>query len=145
MSNENENNNPDYVESQEIPSPYSASQFGEVKKFWGMAENSYCMLMHLSLFAGVAVPGAGLVLPIVMWAVNKDESPVIDQHGKNIFNFMISLFIYLFVSAVLTLIIIGIIPLIAITIAAIVCPIMAAVKANDGTYWPYPLCIRFFK
>ncbi|MCL2624175.1 MAG: DUF4870 domain-containing protein [Planctomycetaceae bacterium] len=145
MSNENENNNPDYVESQEIPLSYSASQSGEDKKFWGMNLNTYCMLMHLSLFAGAAVPGAGFILPIVMWAVNKDESPVIDQHGKNIFNFMINMFIYAMVSLILIFAIVGIFTFIATVIAVIVCPIVAAVKANDGKYWPYPLCIWFFK
>jgi uncharacterized Tic20 family protein len=145
MSQENENINSDSVEPREMPQPFMASPSGVDRKFWGMAENSYCMLMHLSLFAGAVVPGAGLALPIVMWAINKDESQVIDQHGKNIFNFLISMLIYVFASILLTIIIIGIIPLIAIVIASIVLPIIAAVKANDGKYWPYPLCIRFFK
>jgi len=139
MSNENEYVNPEVVETR------GTSPSGEPKKYWGMPENSFCMLMHLSLFAGVVVPGAGLVLPIVMWVTNKDESPVIDQHGKNILNFMISMFIYAMVSAILIIVVVGILTLIAVVVVSIVFPIIATVKANDGKYWPYPLCIRFFK
>ena len=149
MSTENDYNQAENFQPTEFPQPQmpppGSPQGGPPQMFWGMAENTYCMLMHLSLFAGAAVPGAGLVLPIVMWVVNKDQSPVIDANGKNILNFMISIFIYAFVSGILSLMIIGLIPLFAVIIAAIVCPIIAAVKANNGEYWPYPLCIRFFK
>jgi uncharacterized Tic20 family protein len=53
--------------------------------------------------------------------------------------------IYVIASIPLMFIGIGIVTFIAVIIANIVCPIIAAVKANDGKYWPYPLCIRFFK
>ena len=136
MSNEN-----DYVNV----SPENTGETAPPRQFWGMSENTFCMLMHLSLFAGAVVPGAGLVLPIVMWATNKDESPIIDQHGKNILNFIISMVIYAAASLVLMIIVVGFFTLIAVGVLAIVFPIIAAVKANDGIYWPYPLCIRFFK
>ena len=110
-----------------------------------MNENSFCMLMHLSQFAGAAVPGAGLVLPIVMWATNKDQSPTIDRHGKNIFNFMLSMLIYICVSVLLIFVLVGILTTIVLAILAIAFPIIAAIKANNGEYWDYPLCIRFFK
>ena len=141
MSNGNDQNfDEGFSSPDETVPPQSAPPSGPPQMFWGMTENTYCMLMHLSQFAGT-----GPILPIVMWAVNKDQSPLIDQHGKNILNFIISMFIYVFASAILMLIVIGIIPLIAIAIASIACPIIAAVKANNGEYWPYPLCIRFFK
>lgn len=101
--------------------------------------------MHLSLFASIIVPGAGLVLPIVMWVTNKDQSTAIDQHGKNILNFLISMLIYAVASIALMFIFVGIFTFIAVAIVSIVFPIIAAIKANDGQYWPYPLCIRFFK
>jgi len=103
------------------------------------------MVMHLSLFASIIVPGAGLVLPIVMWVTNKDQSTAIDQHGKNILNFLISMLIYAVASIALMFIFVGIFTFIAVAIVSIVFPIIAAIKANDGQYWPYPLCIRFFK
>jgi len=113
---------------------------GPPQMFWGMTENTYCMLMHISQLVGT-----GPILPIVMWAINKDQSPMIDQHGKNILNFIISMFIYIMVSIALVFIIVGFITAMAIGVMMIACPIIAGIKANEGNYWPYPLCIRFFK
>lgn len=110
----------------------------------GMEENTYLMLMHLSQFAGYMVPLAGFIVPIVMWAVNKDKNENVDRHGKNILNFMLSWIIYGVVSAILLIILIGIPLLMALIIMQIVFIIMAAVKANNGEFWKYPLSIPFF-
>ena len=114
-------------------------------KPWGMEQKTFLLLMHLSQLASFVIPGAGLVLPIVMWATNKDESPEIDRHGKVILNWMISLFIYFVVSAILILVVIGAFMLVALAIVNLVFVVMGAVKANEGVLWPYPLSIRFFK
>lgn len=113
-----------------------------------MNENTYIVLMHLSQFAGFLIPGLGFILPIVMWLVNAKDYPNIDRHGKNIANFMISMFIYMVVAGIFCLTIIGLvigIPMfIAIGILELVFIIIATVKANSGQYWKYPLSITFF-
>ncbi len=114
-------------------------------KPWGMEINQFSMLMHLSQFAGYLIPMAGLILPIVMWVTNKDKSPVIDQHGKNILNWMISLVIYVIVSFILMFVLIGIVTLIGVLICSIVFTIMGAVKANNGEIYKYPMSITFLK
>ena len=115
------------------------------KKPWGMDLNTFCMLMHLSQLTNGIVPGAGIALPIIMWATQKDEFSVIDQHGKIIFNWLLSSLIYSLVSGILVLILIGILGLIAVSICSLVFAIIGGVKANDGEVWEYPLCIHFFK
>ena len=114
------------------------------KLHWGMNEKSFCLLLHLSQLAGMAIPGAGLVLPIVMWATEKDNSPLIDEHGKVIFNWMISSLIYTLVSGILCFFIIGIPLLIVILVLVFVFPIIGGIKANEGIVWKYPLSISFF-
>lgn len=115
-------------------------------KPWDMEENTFLMLMHLSLLAGFIIPLAGIALPIVMWATNKDHSAKIDQHGKVIFNWMISSLIYFVISLILMFVIIGFFSLIALIIVNFVFIIIGAVKANNnGELWPYPLSIQFFK
>jgi len=114
-------------------------------KPWGMEEKQFLVLLHLSQFAGFLVPGAGLVLPILMWVMNKDQSPSVDQHGKIILNWMISALIYSVVSAILIFVVIGIFTLIAIAVMGIVFAIIGAVKANKGECWQYPCTIPFFK
>ncbi|MDU1889367.1 MAG: DUF4870 domain-containing protein [Dysgonomonas sp.] len=111
---------------------------------WGLDKNTFLTFMHLAQFAGYIIAGLGFVLPIVMWLTNsKDED--VDRHGKNITNFMISMIIYLIISAILIIVIIGIPLLIALGITQIVLIILAAIRANKGEYWKYPLSIPFFK
>ncbi len=100
------------------------------------------MFMHLSMFAGYVVPLAGLVAPIVMWQMKKDEAPEIDQHGREIVNALIYFFVYGTIAAILCLIIIGIPLLIAVSVIAVVFPIIGAIKANDGIAWRYPVIFR---
>lgn len=127
-------------------SPY-ASQPDSVNKpdFMGMTENTYCMLMHLSQLLSGVVPMLGVVAPIVMWAINKDKSPLVDRHGKVVFNWLISELIYLCVCIPLLFVLIGIPLVIVIAILGFVFPIIGGIKANDGIVWKYPLSIPFFK
>ena len=112
---------------------------------WDMELSSYCMLMHLSQFAGIIVPFGGIALPIIMWATNKDKSSIIDQHGKNILNWMISFYIYVSISAILILLIVGIFALIALGVIAVIFAIIGAIKANNNEIFNYPLTITFIK
>lgn len=112
---------------------------------WNMDLSSYCMLMHLSQFAGIIVPFGGIALPIIMWATNKDKSLLIDQHGKNILNWMISFYIYVSISAILILLIVGIFALIALCLVAVIFAIIGAIKANNKEIFNYPLTIQFIK
>ncbi len=120
----------------------SSSSSPSSKPLFGLAENAYLMLMHLSQLLGVLLPLAGFVAPVIMWITNKDTNANVDLHGKNILNFTISYLIY---SAVLAITIIGIPLLFVLGILYLVFVIMAAVKANNGEYWRYPFIIQFFK
>jgi len=121
------------------------SQTSNSNALFGMAENSYIALMHVSQFAGVIVPGLGFVAPILLWLANRENNVKVDAVGKHIINFMISMFIYYAISGVLCCILIGIPMLIALGITHIVFVIMAAIKANNGVIWKYPLTIDFLK
>ncbi len=103
------------------------------------------MLLHLSIFAGFVAPALGLVVPILIWQIKKDELPGIDEHGKNVANWIISKLIYAAVSFVLAFVLIGFVLGLALAIVAIVFPVIGGIKANNGEYWKYPLAIPFFK
>jgi len=114
----------------------------------GMKTDTYCMLLHLSQllnYASAGVSFLGLVVPIVLWAIAKDKSPQVDQHGKIALNWQISYLIYFALSGVLCIAVIGFVLLPVVFILGIVFPIIGAIKANEGTAWKYPLSIPFFK
>ncbi len=109
--------------------------------------NMWGMFIHLSQFAGFMIPYAGLILPIVLWQIKKDESEVIDKHGKIVANWIITETIAFIALFILTLVTFGLggIVLIAFGVVAVIFPIIGAVKANSGELWSYPMSIQFFK
>ena len=109
-----------------------------------MDEKTWAILLHLSQFCGFLIPLAGLVVPIVLWQVKKNESQLIDQHGRIVANWLITAFIAGIVFFMLSLLLIGIPLLILLGVLCIVFPIVGAIKANDGIAWPYPGSYRFF-
>jgi uncharacterized Tic20 family protein len=107
-------------------------------------ERTYATFVHLGSAIVCAMSGFGLaILPaLVMWLIKKNESPFLDDHGKEAVNFHISLLIYAIVSGVLAMCGIGFVMLIGLWILGTVAGIMAAVAANRGEFYRYPMCIR---
>ena len=106
-------------------------------------ERTWGMVSHLSALAGFIVPFGHIIGPLVIWLIKKDESPFVDDQGKESINFQISMTIYAIVAALLVLVVIGIFLLIGILILDMVLVIVAAVKANNGEKFRYPLNIKF--
>lgn len=106
-------------------------------------ERTFGMLCHLSALAGFIFPFGNIIGPLIIWLIKKEEYPWVDQHGKESLNFQISITIYLFISAIMILILIGIFFLIALGIINLVFIIIGSVKANNGEDFTYPLAIRF--
>jgi uncharacterized Tic20 family protein len=57
--------------------------------------------IHLSSLLQYCIPFGNFIFPIVIWATSKDKSEFLDEQGKEVINFQISLLIY---SVVLALI-----------------------------------------
>lgn len=108
-------------------------------------EKTWALIAHLSALAGFIVPFGHIIGPLVVWLIKKDESAFVDDQGKEAINFQISMTLYAVVAAILILVIIGIFLLIGIGILDIVLVIIAAVKANAGEKFRYPLTIRFIR
>ncbi|MBA4031088.1 MAG: hypothetical protein C0478_09400 [Planctomyces sp.] len=105
----------------------------------------WSVLLHLSQLLNLVTGFGGIIAPIVIWMLFRDQSPEIDQHGKNIVNWWISSLIYGVVSGLLCLVLIGIPLLIALVILTFVFPIIGAIKASSGEVWRYPMTINFIK
>jgi len=108
-------------------------------------ERTMGMLCHLSAFAGYIVPFGNFIGPLIIWLMKKEEMPFVDDQGKESLNFQITVTIAMIVSAVLVLVVIGVFLMIGIGLASLIFMIIAAVKANSGEHYRYPLTIRFIK
>lgn len=106
--------------------------------------NQYCLFIHLSQLL-VFFMGIGLIVPIILWLMKKDESPIIDRHGKTVTNWILSLAVYSVAGGVLCCLLIGVPILIALGICNIIFIILGSTKAYSGELWKYPLSIEFLK
>ena len=129
------------MEDESIQSELDSESIYEEKqsRTWGMA----CHLAALSGYVGI--PFGHIVGPLVIWLIKKDEYPYVDEQGKKALNFQISWTIWAIFCAILILIFIGFILLFALVIAGFVLTIIAAIKANNGEPFEYPLTIKFIK
>ncbi len=119
-------------------------------------ERQWAMFSHLSaLLGGVltsAVGGWGFFLgPLVIWLLKKDTMPFVADQAKEALNFNITVsavFLVLMILGFLTLgigfLLIG--PLMmVIGVLALVFIVIAAIKANEGVAYRYPMTVRLVK
>jgi uncharacterized Tic20 family protein len=107
-------------------------------------EKMWAMFGHLSAFIGwIGIPFGNLIAPLIIWQVKKETMPFAAEQSKECLNFQISMTIYAAISVVLMLVFIGFLMLAALYVMNLVFLIIAAVKANEGTAYRYPLTIRF--
>lgn len=106
----------------------------------------WAMICHLVALVGLIGNGVGFVLgPLIVWLLKKEDHPFIDEQGKEALNFQLTMFIALFVCAPLILVFVGVFLMIAVAIMMIVFPIIAALKADKGIPYRYPLTVRMIK
>jgi uncharacterized Tic20 family protein len=119
-------------------------------------ERQWALFAHLSAILGGVLTGhmfgwGCFIGPLVIWLIKKDTMPFVNDQGKEALNFNITLAIVGLALIVLSIITFGIgllitIPLgIIIGIAWLVFVIIAAVKANEGIAYRYPVCLRLVK
>lgn len=108
-------------------------------------ERMWGMLTHLSALSGLIVPPGIILGPLIIWLIKRDQSYYVNQQGKEALNFNISYTIYFLISGILIFVLIGILLSIAVGVMWIIFTIIAAVKANNGEAYYYPLTIRFIK
>ncbi len=109
-------------------------------------DNQLLVLTHLSQLLTYITGFGGLIVPLIIWLTQKDKVFKMDEHGKKIVNFQISMFIYAILSIpAIILLGLGFIMLIVIGLIAFVFPIMNAVRASNGDPINYPLSITFLK
>lgn len=100
-------------------------------------EKMWATLIHLGgLFFG-------FIAPLIGYLVLKDRGPFVRAHTATALNFQLTLLIVYVAGFILAFAVIGFFVLMAAGIAALVFSIIAAVKANQGQWYQYPMTIRF--
>lgn len=116
-------------------------------------DRQWAMFAHLSaLLGGLLTSAAGgwgcFVGPLIIYLVKKDRSPFVAEHAREALNFNITVALVLVALILLSIVTLGIgliiaIPLwIVVGVGWLVLTIIAAVKANNGERYRYPLTLR---
>ncbi|MBL8764456.1 MAG: DUF4870 domain-containing protein [Phycisphaerae bacterium] len=109
-------------------------------------ERTWAVGMHITHLANhFFVP---VVLVLVLWLIKRNDSPFIEDHGKEALNFQISLLIYSLLGIPVAFVTLGLGAIIwypAIVILGLVGMIRAMIAANRGEYYRYPMCLRLVK
>ncbi len=101
------------------------------------------VVTHLSQLVTLVIGFGSLILPLILWSVNKGKVYEMDEHGKNILNFQISLIIYSLICIPLILLLgLGILGLIVLAVISIIFPVINAIKASKGEIPKYPLSLN---
>ncbi len=80
---------------------------------------------------------------LIGYLVLKDRGPFVRSHSSTALNFQLTMLIAEVVGWILSIIIIGLFIVAAAYILRLVFSIIAAIKANQGEWYTYPLSIKF--
>ena len=122
-----------------VEQPQAGRETNRDARMWAM----FCHLAGLAAFLPLAPVLGGVIAPLIIWQIKKDDFAFVNEQGKEAVNFQISIILYAIGSALLCFACIGAFLLPAVCIFDVVFLLIAAVKANNGEHYRYPLTIRF--
>lgn len=108
-------------------------------------EKNLAMFCHLSALAGLVIPAGNIIGPLVLWLLKRESMPLVDQHGKEVLNFQITVTIALVACFATFFLILPIFLAVLIGIAALVLTIIGTLKASNGILYRYPFTLRLVK
>ncbi len=109
-------------------------------------DRSLLVITHLSQLLDLITGFGGFIVPLILWLTQRERVSAMDEHGKSIMNFQISMFIYAIVCVPLILLFgLGLLGLALIALLCFIFPIINAIKANNGEEPSYPLSIQIIK
>jgi uncharacterized Tic20 family protein len=102
-------------------------------------EKLWSTLVHLSPFVA-SVVGLPFLGPLVIYLVLRDRGPFVRFHAAQALNFQLVVLLGLVVSIPLILAFgLGLLLMVVIAVAAVVLQVVAAVSANSGQWYRYPM------
>lgn len=106
-------------------------------------DNQLLVITHSLQLLTIVTGFGGLLVPLVLWLTQRDKVFDMEEHGRAIINFQLSLILYSFICIPLIFLIVGIFGLVILGIIGLVFPIINAVNASNGRTIYYPISIPF--
>jgi len=83
------------------------------------------------------------LVPLIAYLVLKDRGPFVRWHTRQALNFQLTLLLAYIAGGVLALVFVGFFVIIAAAVLNIIFGIIAAMAANRGEFYRYPIAIEF--
>ncbi len=107
-------------------------------------DNTLLSITHLTQLLHYVTGFGGFLVPLIIWLSAKNNVEGMDEHGRSIINFQLSMLLYIVLSIPAILLFgLGILTLIGVAIVGFVVPIVNAVRAGNGEPPSYFLTIKF--
>ncbi len=107
-------------------------------------DTSLLAVTHLSQLISYLTGFGGFIIPLILWLTQRDKVKDMDEHGKCIINFQITLLLVaLLCIPGIFLFGLGILGLIYVGIIGFIIPIVNAIRAGNGEAPTYFSTIRF--
>lgn len=117
--------------------PPPANPYETVQPMSPSDEKLWATLIHVG---GILF---GFLPALIGYLVLRDRGPFIREHSATALNFQLTMLLAYVIGVITSVIIIGLFILLAVWVAVIVFGIVAALAANRGQTYTYPLAIRF--
>jgi uncharacterized Tic20 family protein len=108
-------------------------------------QRSSAALAHALALIGFMVPLVNIIAPLIILVNDKGPGDFVKAHARESLNFQITMMGATLINVALCFVLIGIPLLCAQIIFEIVVVIQAAMAANEGRSYRYPLSIRLLK
>ena len=102
-------------------------------------DRTMALVAHLGQIFG------GFIVPLIVYLVKKDQSAFVKHHAEEALNFAITTAIAMLVCVMLMFVLVGFLLLPILIIGHLVFVILAAVAANRGEWYRYPINLRLVK
>ena len=112
---------------------------------------TWAMMLHFSAILGLlawipaspsmVLPFVNIICPLVLWLLKREEHPFLNDQGREVVNFHITLGL-VHALGVVTFCAGGFVLTVAAFFIGMVLSIVGGVKANDGLTYRYPLALR---
>ena len=105
--------------------------------------NQLLVITHLSQLLDLVTLVGGFLVPLFIWQTQKHKVSAMDEHGKSIINFRLSMLIYMAICIPLILFFgLGLLGFLVIGVFYFIFPILNAIKASDGERPNYPFSLK---
>lgn len=107
-------------------------------------ERDLLLIMYLLPFCGYLIPFGNVIGPMILWMMKKEESPMLDEAGREVLNFQITIFLMYFIAGILCFVLIGYLLLPVVFLIHVIYTIISIVEASKGRVYRFGMAIKLF-